>query len=489
MRIRCRRYRTKLRTDGTLIPRFYFFYRHFAPTEQLAFLPNEIVTGNASPELINRNSLFQINPEFNHNLAYQTKLLTNWMKWLLGIIVCTLIYSTSLAQTYSLDHYLEIAKTTSPLLKDLKNQSTLSKLDSLRLRATYRPQVNGSSGALFAPVIGGYGYAGAITNVQTFNALVGVNQAIVTKDNLNTQFAAISLVRDSLTNSVQLSEQDLKRAITAQYITAYGSLQQLKFSRKVVDLLTQEEGLLKDLTRANTYKQADYLTFLVTLKQQKLLALQARSQYKNDYTTLNYLTGIADTAMVELSDPAIHRTLPVDQYSSIFFTKYKIDSLRLVNNRKLLDYTYKPKANIFADGGYNTDFTYQPYKNFGTSFGFSITMPIFDGGQKKLVYNKLNIEEDTRRNYKSFFDVQYRQQIAQLNQQISENENLLVQINEQIKYTESLIKVDTQLLQTGDLKIADLILAVNNYLAVKNLLTQTTISRLQLINQLNYWNK
>ena len=85
--------------------------------------------------------------------------------------------------------------------------------------------------------------------------------------------------------------------------------------------------------------------------------------------------------------------------------------------------------------------------------------------------------------------MQYRQQIAQLNQQISENENLLDQVNEQIKYTESLIKVDTQLLQTGDLKIADLILAVNNYLAVKNLLTQTTISRLQLINQLNYWNK
>jgi hypothetical protein len=58
-----------------------------------------------------------------------------------------------------------------------------------------------------------------------------------------------------------------------------------------------------------------------------------------------------------------------------------------------------------------------------------------------------------------------------------------------MKYTESLIKIDGQLLKTGDVKVADMILAVNNYLTIKNLLTQTVVSRLQLINQLNYWNK
>jgi hypothetical protein len=411
------------------------------------------------------------------------------MKWFFGIILFTITYSASQAQTYSLDHYLKTAKASSPLLKDLKNQSALSQLDSLRLRATYKPQVNGTSAALFAPIVNGFGYSGAVTNVQMLDALVGVNQAIISKRYLNTQLRSIGLVRDSINNTVKLSEQDLKRTITAQYITAYGSLQQLNFSKEVVDLLTREEELLKQLTRANTYKQSDYLTFLVTLKQQQLVALQARLQYKADYTTLNYLAGIADTSMVELTDPDVQRVIPTDINNSIFFTRYKLDSLRLVNNRRLLDYSYKPRANIFADAGYNTDFTYPAYKNFGTSFGFMVTVPIFDGGQRKLVYRKLTIEEDTRSYYKSFFNVQYHQQIAQLNQQINENENLLKQINDQIKYTESLIKVDTKLLQTGDLKIADLILAVNNYLTVKNLLTQTTISRLQLINQLNYWNK
>ena len=66
---------------------------------------------------------------------------------------------------------------------------------------------------------------------------------------------------------------------------------------------------------------------------------------------------------------------------------------------------------------------------------------------------------------------------------------LLADIDEQMKFSESLIKVDTKLMQTGDLRIADLILAINNYLSIKNLKTQTNITHLQLINQLNYWNR
>ncbi|MDF2431186.1 MAG: hypothetical protein JWP44_817 [Mucilaginibacter sp.] len=410
------------------------------------------------------------------------------MKLLFSVAFCTLIYSISLAQPNTLNHYLEVAKNNSPLLKDLRNQISSGQLDSLRIRAGLKPQVNLTSAGYFAPVINGYGYAGVITNVQTLNALLGVNKQIISRGYLNSQLAMITFQRDSLINSGKLTEQDLKKTITGQYITAYGSLQQVRFNQDVVKLLSEEESLLKKLARSNVYKQSEYLAFLVTLKQAQLQLLQAQLSYKNDYATLNYLAGITDTATVELSEPDIHRTMRPEINSSIFFRQYKLDSLRLNNARRLLDYSYKPKANIFADAGYNTDFTL-PAKNFGTSFGFNLSMPIYDGGVRKLEYKKIRLQEETRQNYKTFFNAQYRQQIAQLNQQINENENLLTEIKAQMKYSESLIKVDTELLQTGDVKMADLILAVNNYFTIKNLLTQSTIARLQLINQLNYWNK
>lgn len=411
------------------------------------------------------------------------------MKWFLGLILFTFSYTLAGAQTYSLDHYIELAKNNSPLLKDLKNQVASNQLDSLRIRAGYKPQVNATSTGLYAPVVGGYGYSSAITNEHTVNALLGINQSLDSKKNIAAQVDAITLLSQSVGNTAKISEQDLKKAVTAQYITAYGSLQQLKFNQEVITLLNQEEDLLKKLTRSNVYHQSDYLTFLVTLKQQQLQLSQSRMQYKNDYATLNYLTGIADTSYVELQEPGLQKTMKADISNSIFFNQYKLDSLKLVNSRSLIDFSYKPKINLLADGGYNSDFASQPYKNFGLSVGFSFTLPLYDGGQRKIQYQKLSLEEETRKTYKAFFDTQYRQQIAQLNQQIAGNETLLAQIDEQMKFTESLIKVDTKLLQTGDVRVADLILAINNYLSIKNLKTQTNITNLQLINQLNYWNK
>lgn len=412
------------------------------------------------------------------------------MKRFFSVILCVITtYSVSLAQTQTLDHYLEVAKNNSPLLKDLRNQVASNSLDSLRLRAGYKPQVNATSAGLYAPIINGYGYSEAITNDHTLNGLVGVNQQLVGKNNLNAQLEGITLQSASTVNTIKISEQDLKKAITGQYITAYGDLQQVKFNQEVVGLLNTEEELLKKLTRSNLYRQSDYLTFLVTLKQQQLQLTQARLQFKNDYATLNYMAGIADTTTTDLAEPVLQQTNYPDMTNSIFFTQYKLDSLKIVNSRKQLDYTYKPKANIFADAGYNSDFLGQAYKNFGTSAGFTLTIPIYDGGQRKLQYKKFSLEEETRENYKAFFNVQYHQQIAQLVQQINENDKMLPQINEQIRYTESLIKADTKLLETGDVKIADIILAINNYLTVRNLKTQTIINKLQLINQLNYWNK
>ncbi|QEM11551.1 TolC family protein [Mucilaginibacter rubeus] len=415
--------------------------------------------------------------------------MTIRIKWVFGFLFC-LLSAVTQAQTYNLEHYLELAKSNSPLLKDLQNQIASGQLDSLRIKAGYRPQVSANSTGLYAPVAGGYGYAPAITNEHTLAALLGINQSLDSKKNIAAQIDAVKLQSQSVLNTSKISEQDLRKAVTAQYIAAFGSLQQVKFNQEVISLLNREEELLKKLTRTNVYRQSDYLTFLVTLKQQELTLSQARLQYKNDYTTLNYLTGIADTSYIELQDPGIQKNMRADISNSIFFSQYKTDSLKLVNSRTLLDFSYKPKINLMADGGYNSDFLSGPaYKNFGVSVGFSFTLPLYDGGQRKIQYRKLSLEEDTRRNYKAFFDTQYRQQLAQLNQQIDGSEKLIAQIDEQMKYTESLVKVDTQLLQTGDVRMADLVLAINNYLAIKNLKTQTTINKLQLINQFNYWNK
>jgi len=389
----------------------------------------------------------------------------------------------------SLDFFLSRALQNSPLLKDYRNQVQLGRVDSQLLHASYLPQVNGNSTNIYAPTYHGWGYDEAISNGGNFTTVVAVTKTLIGRNHLDAEYESIRLNNQGIGNTSKISEQDLKRNVTAQYITTYGDLQQLDFNRGIYALLEKESRLLKDLTEKNVYRQTDYLAFLVTMKQEALQLRQLDIQFRNDRGTLNYLCGIADTAATLLTAPAIElRALP-EISNSVFFRQFRLDSLKLRNDRSLLDFNYRPKANLYADGGWSSSLMYEPYKNFGVSFGVTVSMPIYDGHQRKLQYSKLDIQERTRAGYRDFFSSQYSQQIAQLSRQLKATEDLIADIDEQVRYSETLIDVNGKLLGTGDAKIADYILALSNYLNAKNLLTQNYITRLQIINQINYWNR
>jgi DNA polymerase III psi subunit len=71
--------------------------------------------------------------------------------------------------------------------------------------------------------------------------------------------------------------------------------------------------------------------------------------------------------------------------------------------------------------------------------------------------------------------------------QLKDIEQLLGKIDNQLKYSKMLIDTDQKLLNTGDLKVNDFLLAINNYRSIQFSQTQQQINRLLLINQLNYW--
>jgi outer membrane protein TolC len=393
------------------------------------------------------------------------------------------------SQDRTIDDYIKTATENSPLLKDLNNQVSINKLDSAIIRANYKPQLGFNSTGTYAPVIRGFGYDEALSNGKTFNALVTVNQSLLGKSRLSNGLKGLGILSDSINNAVKLSQQDIRKSITTQYISAYASQQQVNFDKAVYHLLKEEEIILKKLTQSNVYKQTDYLTFLVTLQQQELQMKQDQIVALNNIASLNYLSGIVSTDSVKLTEPKLSLSAAKPLYGSLFLQQYRLDSARIQNNRRNINLNYRPKAGVYADAGYSSSFIEQAYKNFGASVGFTVAVPVYDGHQRKLQYSKLDIQERTRSSYRDYFLKQYDQQIAQLHQQLQNQEGLFTKINEQIRFIQSLIKVDGKLLQTGDITMADYILAIRNYLDSQNLLSQTNSTRLELINQLNYWNQ
>ena len=391
------------------------------------------------------------------------------------------------SQNKDLSFFINNSVNNSPQLYEYRNLLLANSIDSLLIVAANRYQVTGSGNAYYAPVFNGYGYDVAITNGQQLSALVALNKQVYNKKNLSLQFQNLQLQRDSLHVSSAITIQDIKKSIISQYITTYGDQLQVDFNDEVITLLSTEESILKKLTQKNVYKQADYLSFVVTLQQQQLTRSQLLVQYKNDYATLNYISGIIDTAIAPLAPPDIPVVKDFIYDSSAFFLKYKIDSLRLVNQRLVMNAGYRPRINLFADAGYQTTFTIAPYKNIGTNVGINVAIPIYDGNQRKLQYTKLTIQERTRLRQKDFFTTQLTQQLQQLQQQLTALESLSGPIDKQIKYLETLIDVNGKLLETGDIKITDYVLALNNYITSRNLVVQNMIARYQVMNQLYYW--
>lgn len=388
----------------------------------------------------------------------------------------------------SLNEYIQSALKNSPVFADAKNQASSLGLDSMLIRAAYKPQINFNSTDIYAPTINGFGYDQVNTNGGFYSALVGANLTVVGKNNLNNKFSSLTIQKQILELNSKLNERDLKQAITAQYLTINGEQQILLNQKKVLDVLKQEDVILKNIAEKGIYRQTDYLSFLVSYKQQQISYSQQKLQAKNDVYLLNYLCGIIDTSYIILAEPSITISQTIANEHSVQYRQFFLDSMQLQNSVEQLKYNYKPKLNLFADAGYNTSFLYHAERNFGTSVGLNFIVPIYNGNQRKTQLNKIKLSENTRLNYAEFFKKQYSMKQIQLLQQISETEKLIAQAKEQLKISETLLQANNKQLEIGDLRIADYIISLTNYISSQITAQQLATSKLQLINQFNYLN-
>ncbi|MEO6404782.1 MAG: TolC family protein [Ferruginibacter sp.] len=405
------------------------------------------------------------------------------------VISFLLTGSFCFGQNHDLSFFIQQAHGNSPIIKSYQNQVLSNQLDSQILAASLKTQLNFISNDYYAPVVKGWGYDEAITNIASLQGLVQASRNFLSKGHLAAQYLGISLQSRSLRDSLLLSAKDLQKTITDQYITAYGDMLTMNYTKELFDILQQEDVILKKLAQSSVIKQTEYLAFDITMQQQELNYLQAQIQYNADYLALNYLAGINDTTITTLDQPVISGNVPNDFYHSVFYQRYTTDSLRIANERRLIDYSYRPSIGAYSDAGYNSSLQYLPYKNFGFSVGVSIKVPLYDANQKRFKYQKLDIEERTRQSNRNFFLQQYNQQLAQLNNQLHSTELLFQKINKQVTYTKTLMTAYEKLLQTGDVKVTEFVTAVTNYVNAQNAYRQNSISRLKIMSQVNYWNQ
>ena len=173
------------------------------------------------------------------------------MKKLFILYCCITVALAVGAQKNTLDYFIEQSLNNSPLLKEYQGQIASLSLDSQLIRAALKLQVNGISNNSYAPVIRGFGYDNAISNGAQVSAMVGISKSLLNSQSINARIQNLQLQSLSAGNSIRISEQDIRKMITDQYIIAYGEQLQIDFNEQINELLKKEDTLLKKLTQAN----------------------------------------------------------------------------------------------------------------------------------------------------------------------------------------------------------------------------------------------
>jgi len=389
-------------------------------------------------------------------------------------------------QSRNLDFYLTRAIQNSPLLNDYRNQISSALYDSLLIKAAKKPLVEARSQLQYSPFYHNFGYDEVITNGGNYTAVLGVSQNVFNKREINNKYEAVDLQKRSFNNSTRISINELNKIITNQYLMAFSDYSDLLFNRNFLELLMKENEIVKQFVKNGIAKQTDYLSLLVETQTQEILVNQIKSQFRKDLMLLSQLCGLNDSALYELDDPKIEIKGAADIAKSPTYIKYKIDSIRIENEKAAIDIKYIPKANWFADAGFLTSNPWNFYKHFGYSAGLSLNIPVYDGKQRGIQKQKLDFNENTRQAYKSTYYKQYFQQIQQLNLELKALNEMSAQIKTQLKTSEQLVNTLKEQLEAGIIQMTDYINAIKNFKATSRNINLINIQKEQVINELNF---
>jgi len=392
----------------------------------------------------------------------------------------------SLSQNRNLEYFINVGLQNSPLLNDLQNQLNSTLIDSLIIKAQRKPQIEGLSQLLYSPYNDHFGYDEVITDGGNYQVAGYVSQNIFNRKITENKYRTIDNQKQGISLKKKITMAELKRLITGLYLESYSVYSDLVFNSSFLELMKGQNQIINQFVKAGIFSQSDYLSLLVETQGQEILISQLRNLYEKNIRLLNEACGIVDTAHIELILPEIKPTETNSASDYLFLKQFTIDSLQIINERTALGLKYNPSVKWFADAGILTSKPETFYKHFGASAGVSLSIPIFDGQQKKLEDQKLSIRENTRSFNNISSKKQYDQQYLRLKGELQGIKEIRSQLTAQLLISDQLVKSLKSQLEQGIAKMTDYLNALRNYRNINHTLNMTDIEMLSIVNEMNY---
>jgi outer membrane protein TolC len=432
---------------------------------------------------------------FARKKAIRMKRFSLWM-----FLSCLWLPTFAQIESKTLSYYQEAAQKNSPLLTDLRNQSTMNADELRRLQAMYtRSHAEMTGYCLFVPIISKdnqktqfelfkqdgtdyYGYDLGQANSQ-MQATVTWTQPLLGKPFYKEMERNASLQDDILRNNISLEKHQLERTVREQYLLCLLDQQEKTFTDTISALLEREQKLLKALQFRGLARQTDVQLIHIQQTGDEELRRQVLQSFRSHLADLNTLCGVGDTGLVRLEGC---KTLQSPSSFS-FEEKYRLDSLDVKQKMSIYNLQYRPQLDFFIDGGMRTALDKNLYRHFGWSIGLSFRLPIYDGGQRKWRQHQMTTQMETIHAYQEYFERQKAQRLAQYSQLIEGYRQRQMILEQQMKEYDNLLKTYQQEIAAGQMSVVDFVTVLQNKIQTeKNCMLLKTNKELAE-TALDYW--
>jgi len=408
------------------------------------------------------------------------------------------------AQQRDLNYFLDQARMNSPLIQKNKNDNKILQLDLQQTeRILKSPVISLESGLLFAPIIShdthpgtfnlatsnstNYsGYDLGITNGGQYQAYISAIQPLLGKMNLKAYSVKSEIANQQNNNSISLNIHEIGQLVAYQYILCLKSKTQIGNGKTILIQLEDQLAIMHKLVENAVYKQSDLMLLEIEKQNIELTIKSSEDDYKSNLYDLNLLCGIKDSTQTDISD--IELTLePQSITDSKFLASYKLDSLSFLADQSINELKYKPQLNAYANAGYNAS-GIPTFDRFGLSAGLTFSWNLYDGGQRKLERQKLNVNINTLQFEKNYFMTQQEINKSKIISQLkSLDERRLILVNQVAKY-DQLYKVYADELAQGLVSVMDFKNLLKDITAKKQDYLLLKMEKQLLVNSYNYWN-
>jgi len=423
------------------------------------------------------------------------------IKLLIISILSTIWVMPSPAQ-HTLEYFIAQAMKNSPLIVSNRNQKIIDSEEMQRLKSVYthsRLELTGDM--LFVPIISSdngrtsfkmdaqnatnfYGYD---LGQNSSHIQVGLNwtQPLTGSKGLKEEQELLRFHQDISENNIHLTEHDLRRQITEQYLLCQLDIENEHSFLPIDSLLTKQIDLVIKLSNNGLTSPTDVHLLKIERQTNENLRQAAMQSYITHRAELNTICGTNDSST--LVHETINEQLP-DYTHSKFYEQYKLDSLQAQSTYRIYLNQYRPQLFLYANGGSQTGTYMDLYKRWGMSVGLHFSWTLSDGKQLKNRRRQLEIQQSTIKDEQQYAETVRRTRITELLQLIKSQDLQINNGSKQLDDYRKLLSDYQKEIMAGRRSIVDYVNVLNNYRRQIRSLNELIINRYILTNTYNYWN-